>query len=343
MWLKSERTAVHPGAPVTAASAARMPTSTDHADNCIRQWLEQRERLRFTVAGICVGIISFRCITLVQPIGQPPYPVTRSLINLLPKGFRAVRLPSQPITAELPRISRRAAGICYVAVQGKRFFIDLGGSYENYLKKFSNKTRSTMRRKIRKLSETCGGSVGWKEFRYPMEMAEFRRLATEVSAKTYQHRQLRAGIDASPIYWAEIARCATADCIRGYILFNRETPIAYSLCRAFGDNLVSEILGFDPTYAAYSPGTALLHLMLQRLFGNNRFKRFDLGPGEYSYKENLATGSLDTADLYWFPWNVRNILLIGAHGGIEAAQDWLKSVLTFLGLKEALKKRVRRW
>jgi hypothetical protein len=50
-------------------------------------------------------------------------------------------------------VSRLSRGICYVPSQGKRFLIDLNGSFEAYLGKFRKKTRYTMRRKLRVFSQ----------------------------------------------------------------------------------------------------------------------------------------------------------------------------------------------
>jgi len=52
-------------------------------------------------------------------------------------------------------------------------FIDLGRSFAEYEAKFSSKTRSTIRRKIKKYAEYCGGRIPWKTYGPPTEMNEF--------------------------------------------------------------------------------------------------------------------------------------------------------------------------
>ena len=63
-------------------------------------------------------------------------------------------------------------------------------------------------------------------------------MPAEVSTKTYQHRLLRAGIDASASYREEMVRGAIEDRVRGYILFREQTPAAYMLCQARCGDLV---------------------------------------------------------------------------------------------------------
>jgi CelD/BcsL family acetyltransferase involved in cellulose biosynthesis len=197
---------------------------------------------------------------------------------------------------------------------------------------------------MRKLSEISGGSPKWKEFRYPAQMAEFQRLATEVSVKTYQHRDLRVGLEDSPSYWEEIVRFAAEDRVRGHILFDRETPIAFSLCRGFGDDLFAEIIGFDPSYAeAYgSPGIVLYCLMLQKLFADDRFRHFVLGAGDFPYKAHYATGHIDAADIYYFTPDIRNVIFVIAKLMLNAIDYVLRSAVKSLKISPALKKAIRR-
>ena len=162
--------------------------------------------MTFTFAGIFVGAVSFRCMTLLRPLHQPPYPLTSSLFDVLPEGVRALHICSQAISAKLPRVSLFGRGICYVPVQGKRFFIDLTGSFEAYLGKFNSKTRSTMRRRIWLFTQASNGCVQWREYCDAIDIAEFHSLASEISRKTYQHRLLRAGIETSLSFREQIVR-----------------------------------------------------------------------------------------------------------------------------------------
>jgi hypothetical protein len=320
----------------TAAPAAAHDSGSDG------QWLELTRHIRFTFAGMFVGAVSFRCMTLVGPLGRRAYPLTPSLYNLLPEGVRALHICSQTISAKLPRVSRLGRGICYVPLQGRRYFIDLDGSFEAYLGKFSAKTRNTMRRKIRRFTQPSNGPAHWREFRYAEDMATFHSLASEVSGKGYQHRLLRAGIDPSPSFREEIARRAIEGHLRGYILFRQQTPIAYMFCQGRYGDLVVEKMGFDPSFAGDSPGLVLLCLTLQRLFAGGEFRRLDLGEGEYPYKAHLATGSVEVAEIYCFPWNLRNAAFVATHSAVTGAASLLRSTLQVIGVAQGLKKMIRR-
>jgi Acetyltransferase (GNAT) domain len=334
-----------PGMPrESAAPSAGLTTPGAAAQRDNRasgQWVELRERFSFTFAGLFLGAVSFRCLTLQRPLGEPLYPLEPSLFERLPDGVCGLHICSQPISAKLPRVSRLGRGICYVPLQGRRFFIDLNGSFEAYLGKFRERSRHYMKRNVRRFARACGGSVLWREFRDATDMAEFHGLATEVSRKTYQHRLLRAGFDTSSSFREEIIRDASAGHVRGYILFREQTPIAYMFCRARGSDLVFEKTGFDTSLAAHSPGFVLLWFALQRLFAGGEFRRFDFGEGEYPHKEHMATGSVDVAEIYCLPRKFRNVALVVMHSAVVTAANLLTSTLKTLGIAQTLKKIIR--
>ena len=73
---------------------------------------------------------------------------------------------SHPIAKHLSRLSFGNCMIRYVPSDYKRFYVDLEGTFDEYLGKFSSKSRSTLRRKVRKYAEFCGENIHFRSFRY---------------------------------------------------------------------------------------------------------------------------------------------------------------------------------
>jgi Acetyltransferase (GNAT) domain len=306
---------------------------------CNGEWVEQSRDMTFTFAGIFLGSVRFRCITLLRPLHQLPYRLSLSLLDQLPEGVHALHI-SQAISTKLPRVSLFKRGIYYVPLQGRRFFIDLSGPFEAYLGKFKTKKRSEIRRQIRRFTQARNCCL--REYRDGKDITEFHSLAREVSRKTYQHRLLCAGIEASPSSFREqIVRNGTSCRWRGYILFRQQMPIAYNFCQERCGDLVGCSMGFDPSFAADRPGALLFWLVLQRLFAGGEFRRLDLGEGEYPFKEHLATGGVDVAEIYYFPWNFRNCGFVALHSTLAAATNLLNFTLEIFGIGQRLKKMIR--
>jgi GNAT acetyltransferase-like protein len=219
-----------------------------------------------------------------------------------------------------------------------RYYIDIEGSYESYLSKFGGRTRATWRRKLTKLERVSGGPVCWRAFTRAEEMVEFHRLARQVAKTTYQEKLYNSGIPDTPDFLEQLKHNANTDLIRGYILFLNQQPIAYTYCYAIDDVLVGSKLGYDPEFAKLNPGTILLHLVLESLFGHDRFRRFDFGRGEFSYKEHYSTAQLRCVDTFYFPRTAENLAFAAAHFGTALVSRSISRSLATIGIKDAVKR-----
>ena len=100
----------------------------------------------------------------------PPAAITSPDVELTEQeqGYlmRSVPLPSkQPVYYSDNRY------IYYMPDQFNRYYINLQQSLAEYTAKFSPKTRSTIKRKIKKFSSVCNGNMHW---RWPMQWESCR-------------------------------------------------------------------------------------------------------------------------------------------------------------------------
>jgi CelD/BcsL family acetyltransferase involved in cellulose biosynthesis len=253
-----------------------------------------------------------------------------------------ILIRSQPIREKLPRLSLLADSIRYVPAQYERFYVDLQGSFSDYLDKFSSKSRSTLRRKVKKFGEFCGGQLDWREFRNSEDMDDFHRLAREVSKKTYQERLLDAGLPDDEEFRQQMHALARQDRARGYILFHDAKPIAYLFCSMRqGGIMINRYLGYNPEFQSWSPGTMLHYLVLEKLFTEGGLRMFDFTEGEGTQKRFFATGSARCADVYHFRRTAKNYLILCLHAATDFSSTSAVRVLDKLGLKARVKKFFR--
>jgi CelD/BcsL family acetyltransferase involved in cellulose biosynthesis len=223
----------------------------------------------------------------------------------------------------------------------RRYYVDIDGDYESYLCKFRSKTRQTWRRKLAKLARASGGQVCWRAFRRAEEMPEFHRLACKIAKTTYQEKLYNSGILDTLAFRDQLEHNARADLVRGYVLFLGQRPIAYNYCYALDDVLVSCKIGYDSEFAHLSPGTVLFHLILETLFGRDRFRQFDFGRGEFAYKEHYATTQLRCVDAFYFPRTAANLAFVGAHFGTGLLSRSISRSLAVIGVKDSVKRGLR--
>jgi len=246
---------------------------------------------------------------------------------------------SHPVSASLPRVALVGDAIRYVPGRMVRHYLDLGGTFEQYLGKFSSKTRATLKKKVRKFAERAGGTIDWREYRTREQAREFHQLARVVAEKTYQERLLDAALPADEPFVAHLEDEFAAGAGRGWILFLDGAPIAYLYSPIRDGAVIYEYLGYDPAHRDLSVGTVLQYLVLERLFAEGGFSVFDFTEGGGQHKEMFATGSVEVADLYFFRRNLAAAAIVGGH---VAAAEVTRTAIATLDRFQA-RDRLRRW
>jgi CelD/BcsL family acetyltransferase involved in cellulose biosynthesis len=243
-----------------------------------------------------------------------------------PDGGRdGVRVLSAP-TERLSEVSARFPGFIAGGRQDyRRHYIDMAGGFEDYLARFSGKTRSTLRRKARKLADDAGGYT-ITEHRTPAEIEAFLGAALPLSARTYQARLLDAGLPGDPAARRAMLEAAEADRMRAFLLHAGGAPVAYLSLPVVGATLIYAHLGYDPDWARLSPGTVLQMDALERLFAEQRYRWFDFTEGEGPHKAMFGTHSAACTSLVLLEPTLANRTLLGARAGFDAGVSGAKAL-----------------
>lgn len=203
--------------------------------------------------------------------------------------------------------------------QYRRHYIDMAGGFDDYMSRFSSKTRSTLRRKYRKLAKELGGNVEFREYRTPNEMNEFRDLALPLSRRTYQAKSLGAGLPESDKAHEQRRTLAKQDNVRAFLLCTEGKPISYLYLPVNGQTINYAFLGYDPEYARLSPGTVLQLEALERLFSEKRFRYFDFTEGEGAHKAMFGTDSVECCSFFLLRRRAANRVLLKSVDAFDAS------------------------
>lgn len=222
-----------------------------------------------------------------------------------------------------------------------RHYIDMTGSFDDYLGRFSGKTRSTLRRKTRRFETASGGSLDLRAYGTVEEIDEFIGLAQPLSRKTYQARLLDAGLPEGEAAHAESRDLAAKDRLRAFLLFLDGAPVAYLYLPVMRETLVYAYLGFDPDHASLSPGTVLQLAALERLFAENRFHYFDFTEGDGAHKALFGTDSVDCASFLMLRPTWANRLTLASVRGFDCAIATGKQLARRIGLEAAIRRVLR--
>lgn len=254
------------------------------------------------------------------------------------QGFALRRLP---VDEALPRLARSGPFLRYVPLQYQHCYIDLDTSFDDYQKKFSSKTRSTINRKIRKFTEHCGGTLKWQSFRSPDEVPAFFQLARAVSKLTYQEKLLDAGLPDTPEFMERARALAAGGQLRAYVLFNGERPVSYLYCPVQDGVAVYAYLGYDPAYMHLSVGTVLQWLVLEQMFNEGGLRYFDFTEGQSDHKRLFATHQRQCANVFLVRPTLRNAAILRGHALVDRFFGWAGRMLDRYGIKAKVRRLIR--
>jgi CelD/BcsL family acetyltransferase involved in cellulose biosynthesis len=294
-------------------------------------------RLRFALGARTLWSATRRLVRIAIPLER------RALLPALPAlpddadGFLVTGLRDDQQEA----FSDANQGLrVFVRARYPRSYASLQGSFDDYLAHFSAKTRSTLRRKQRKLAERSGGQLDLRSYHWPDQVEDFYRHARAVSAATYQERLLGAGLPEGEASLATMRDLAACGALRGWLLFLGGRPISYLYAPAEGDIVIYAYLGYDPEFADLSPGTVLQLEALRELMVERRFRMFDFTEGDGQHKRQFATGAVQCVDLLLLRPTLRNRALGYGLGLFDAGVATLKRLLpgSFLKLARAARR-----
>jgi hypothetical protein len=306
-------------------------------------WQQHKVPLKFQVSDRTLFAIEFtldvRQISLAEATAVPSDPQPPEVFPL--PGSTGFLVRSQPVGGTLPVFKWFRGYLRYIPHRFKRYFIDLNQSFDEYVAKFSAKSRSTLHRKIRKFEQHSGGEIEWHRYADAREILGFHALARSLSEITYQERLLDAGLPNTDAFKREMIRRAEGQGVRGYLLLHESRPVAYLYCEVEDGVVIYRYLGYDRAYAKWSPGTVLHWLALEDLFGDQRLQLFDFTEGEGNQKKFFATGSIDCANVYFVCHGVGMLLLLLSHFALTRSVERIGDLLDQLGMKTRLKRIIR--
>ena len=200
-------------------------------------------------------------------------------------------------------------------IEYPRYYVDLSGSFDEYLARFSSKSRSTLLRKVRKLETLSDGRIDWSTFRSPTDVAPFLDEAVPFSQGTYQHRLFKSGLPAGEPFRQHVESLAARDQFRGWILRIGGAPVAYICALGVGRTLQYDYVGFDASTGQLSPGTVLQYLVLRQLFEEGAFRYFDFTEGAGDHKAFFSTHHADCADVMVLGSTFHTRAMVTLHSG----------------------------
>jgi hypothetical protein len=169
-----------------------------------------------------------------------------------------------------------------------RPYIDLQGSFPEYMGRFSAKTRETWRRKVKKLRAL--GALDIARVSRVDDIDSFVAHSTAISRKTYQFNRLGLGLRDAGALRRRLQLAAERGWLRSYLLSCGGKPCCFMVGYQFRSRFYYADVGYDPAWGKWSVGTVLLLHVVEDLFSHDRPETLDFGPGG-EYKQHFGNDS----------------------------------------------------
>jgi len=282
------------------------------------------------------GKYSFQNIFSLTPLNVPDDIFTAHQTLEAP-----VQYNSLPIQKACGRIHSNDRVIAFFTKPYLHYFVDTSGTMEHYLGNFRSKTRNSLKRKIKKAVIGDGNSL--KVVTEKEEIRDFLKDAWTLSEKTYQERLLGRPLPRDEEFIQRCEQAAAKGKLVGIILYINNTPVAYNFCPIDDSGiLLYDYTGYDPAYSKFSPGTVVQYETIKYAFENPGIRFYDLCTGDGPHKELFATGSVLCCNAFIFPRKLKYQFMVWIRSLTDNISDIIKTVLNKIGVKDLIKRVIRR-
>jgi len=213
-------------------------------------------------------------------------------------------------------------------------FIRLEGSFDNYMKKFTAKTRKNRFREIRLLQE-CG-NVQLQRVTQASEIDGYLEAAIEISKRTWQFDR-GWGLRDPEIVASKLQFLAQRGWLRSYLLKCGDTPCAFMLGHQYGSRFYTGFAGADYRWKDRSVGSVILLLVLQDLFKENTPQFYDFG-NYAKWQEYYATESYPESSAWLFRRRAYPLVTGSIYHACSVASIRTGALLERLQLKSRVRK-----
>jgi CelD/BcsL family acetyltransferase involved in cellulose biosynthesis len=212
--------------------------------------------------------------------------------------------------------------------------ITMQGTFEQYLAKFKSKTRSNLRRTIKKLQEHGNGKLELLRIEQESEVSLFLEKAAPISLQDRTARNVSWHLEDSAAESARLALLARAGNLRCYLLRCGGDVCAFVRGYQYNGVYYYNRIGFDARFTDYSPGTALLYLLIEDLFNHAPPRLLNFHSGNWSYKAQFATDHFDEANVLLVRSRLISRLRVGRHAVFVRSVERLKRLLKFRATRQ---------
>jgi hypothetical protein len=212
---------------------------------------------------------------------------------------------------------------------------------DQYYENFSSKTKSTMRRKVKKLAKDTNKELKLVRYDSEQDLEKYVRDAAAASRRSYQYHLLGQGIRDEADFLSRCREAAKKGWLRGYVLELGGDPIAFMHGWQYRGTYFYIDTGFDQELRQHSPGTVLHVMVVEDMFEHHKPRVFEFGVhGEQ--KATFGNNSYRATEVFLIRPSIYPMVATGLYRLSNAGTEAAKRVLDRYGVTGKVKQMMRR-
>lgn len=203
-----------------------------------------------------------------------------------------------------------------------------------YWERFSTKTRSTFRRKLKKF-----GITRLERVTEVADLPRFLEIAHQISLQTWQTRQFGLRVQNNAEELELLSILSREGMLRSYLWFSNDEPVAFLIGNQDKGCFHYEEVGYATPFAKHSPGQMMLIQVIDDLFAHDRPEWFDFGGGDADYKQLFASHESQSGTLWLWPPSLSNLMTVNYIRGCRRVRQTARQAVVTFGMTN----RARQW
>ena len=160
-------------------------------------WVPARSRLRFTFGEYCFHEAWFEGLGLLSHVTRIKVPLEETTAAIIPLLLHqaVISIPSHPVSEPPSRLELSQRFIRYVPATNNHYYVELDGSFEEYLGGLQRRRRYEIQRKLRRYVELSNGEIEFSRYTSPEDADTFFPARTLVRGlPAFRRYRLRSGL-----------------------------------------------------------------------------------------------------------------------------------------------------
>lgn len=236
-------------------------------------------------------VVNARTIPLVEYFSNDPDSVDHQFLSDDTDGFFTEFWPAQRIK---PGVKLEGKFLAYTPYFYERYYVDFGIGFDQFWRLLARDKRQSVQRKMRGIERYVGSSLEFREGRTP---AEIRGFFDAIQPVVDRSEKKLWTLNCTEAFIKKSEEVAAQGNLATYIMSVDGQVISYLYCPIVHGSLIYEHLGYDRSWARYSPGFVLLWLVLRSGLAR-KSGYFDFTRGSGQQKRYFASGKIECGDRY---------------------------------------------